>query len=87
MMQNIKFIYEVAAHMFFFAVVFHDCHQIHLNHPFPINSSFIFWLVAVNGWADGYHGRHDLGFLLVIQPLCSSFLTYDVTYAATCDLT
>jgi hypothetical protein len=55
----------------FLAGVCHGYHEILVNHPFPINNSFDTRLLQVNGWPEGFHGRHNLGFVLGI----SIFLT------------
>ena len=39
-------------------VGFYDCHQIHMNHPFSCNTS---WMTAENRWPDGFHGCNTLG--------------------------
>ena len=49
---------------------FHDCHQIHMNHPFSCNTS---WMTAKNGWPDGFHGSLDVLFLLICSPKVAAF--------------
>ena len=82
--------YEVAAQLFPVVIVFswlvlagfHDYHQIHMNHPFSCNTS---WMTAENGWLDGFHGSLDVLFLLICSLKLAAFLDLFATCAATCD--
>ena len=90
MMQNVKKNNEVASQLFPVVIVFswlvlvdfHDCHQIHMNHPFSCNTS---WMTAKNGWPDGFHGSLDVLFLLICSLKLAAFLDLFATCAATCD--
>ena len=90
MMQNVKKNNEVASQLFPVVIVFswlvlagfHDCHQIHLNHPFSCNTT---WMTTENGWPDGFHGSLDVLFLLICSLKLAAFLDLFATCAATCD--
>ena len=88
MMHNVEKNNEVAAQLFPVVIVFswlvlagfHDCHQIHMNHPFSLQ-----WMTVENGWLDGFHGNLDVLFLLIYSLKVATFLDLFATCAATCD--
>jgi len=88
MIHNVEKNNEVAAQLFPVVIVFswlvlasfHDCHQIHMNHPFSLQ-----WMTVENGWLDGFHGNLDVLFLLICSLKLAAFLDLFATCAATCD--
>jgi hypothetical protein len=50
---------------------FHVCHQIHLNHPFSSNTT---WMATENGWLDGFYGSLDVMFLLISGLKLATFM-------------
>jgi len=90
MIHNVEKNNEVAAQLFPVVIVFswlvlagfHDCHQIHLNHPFSCNTSL---MTAENGWPDGFYGSLDVLSVLICSLKLAAFLDLFATCAATCD--
>jgi len=90
MMQNVKKNNEVASQLFPVVIVFswlvlagfHDCHQIHLNHPFSCNTSL---MTTENGWSDGFYGSLDVLFILICSFKLAAFLDLFATCATTYD--
>jgi hypothetical protein len=61
---------------------FHGCHQIYMNHPFSSNT---IWLMAENGWPDGFHASLDVLSLLLCNLKYVVFLLLYGTCAPTSD--